>query len=213
MTYSYNLNIYGFVFVFHVPSDEGAATSSEHGIVINPSVDIENADFPEALSIARECYEYVCLIPIIAHWRHIWNTSNQYVNNVPIQMIEKFRKGNLPVPEWMEQFYQDLQTGNRPEIEPARLSAKEKRLRNGYVYLLKSDTGHYKIGRTIDPENRQKTFGVQLPFNVQFECLIKSDDNHKLEKSLHERFEHRRVRGEWFDLTDDDVEYIKGLAE
>lgn len=82
----------------------------------------------------------------------------------------------------------------------------------GYVYLLQSPTSAYKIGRTRDPNNRMRTFGVQLPFEVDFICVIKTGDMYELERRLHERYADKRIRGEWFALDSEDVEYIKGLA-
>jgi hypothetical protein len=82
----------------------------------------------------------------------------------------------------------------------------------GFVYLLQSPTGYYKIGLTGDPDNRAKTFGIQLPFEVEFLALIPTEDMRVLEQELHRRFAEKRVNGEWFSLDDGDVEYIKGLA-
>lgn len=79
---------------------------------------------------------------------------------------------------------------------------------SGYVYLLRSDTGFYKIGRAKNPKNRLATFNVKLPFEVQFEHLIKSNDYKRLEKELHERYDHLRVNGEWFNLDPKDIEEI-----
>ena len=91
-------------------------------------------------------------------------------------------------------------------------SAKKKANYSGYVYLLKSEVGHWKIGRAKDPVARIKTFTVKLPFRVEYETLIKTDDMQKLERELHERFADKRLDGEWFDLDADDVEYIRGLS-
>lgn len=82
----------------------------------------------------------------------------------------------------------------------------------GYVYLLQSPTSAYKIGRTRNPNDRMKTFGIQLPFEVEFICVIKAEDMIELERKLHDKFADKRVGGEWFRLTLEDVEYIKGLA-
>jgi hypothetical protein len=105
--------------------------------------------------------------------------------------------------------------------ETVKLEAREQRLseralivRNpaGYVYLLKEINGaHYKIGKTVDPNNRVATFGVQLPYAVEYEHLIKTDNRHILEGELHQRFADKRVNGEWFNLEPSDVDYIKGL--
>ena len=82
----------------------------------------------------------------------------------------------------------------------------------GFVYLLQSPTSAYKIGRASNPHNRLKTFGVQLPFEVEFIALIQTDDMHNLERELHALFDNKRINGEWFALTQQDVEYIRGLA-
>lgn len=82
----------------------------------------------------------------------------------------------------------------------------------GYVYLLQSPTGAYKIGRTINPANRLKTFTVKLPFEVEYICTIKTPDMVALEQELHARFASKRINGEWFALNDEDIAYIKGLA-
>lgn len=89
---------------------------------------------------------------------------------------------------------------------------QQTRPKHGFVYLLQSPTSAYKIGRTKDPQSRMKTFGIQLPFEVEYACLIETPDMYDLESRLHSRFAKKRINGEWFNLTNDDVEYIKSLA-
>ena len=82
----------------------------------------------------------------------------------------------------------------------------------GYVYLLKSDHGLYKIGRAESAEHRVGTLGVQLPFEITPEHFIKCEDMVSAEKMLHDMFAERRQRGEWFRLNKGDVAYIKAMA-
>jgi hypothetical protein len=82
----------------------------------------------------------------------------------------------------------------------------------GYVYLIKSPTGAFKIGRTKNPADRLKTFSVKLPFEVEYVCLIPTSDMHGLEADLHGRFTSKHVNGEWFALDATDVDAIKALA-
>ena len=82
----------------------------------------------------------------------------------------------------------------------------------GFVYLLQSPTSAYKIGRTKNPDDRLKTFGVKLPFEVEYVCLIKTADMGALEAELHGYFADKRINGEWFNLTPDDVAQIKEMA-
>lgn len=97
------------------------------------------------------------------------------------------------------------------EVQARELRALRKSNQAGYVYLVKAETGQYKIGLSKDPHNRAKTFGVLLPFNVEFEALIKTDNMRLLEAQLHQRFASKRLYGEWFKLEPADVEYIKSL--
>lgn len=79
----------------------------------------------------------------------------------------------------------------------------------GYVYVLKSDSGHYKIGKTANPEDRIKTFGVKLPMEVEYLVLIQSHNYHQLEARFHQQFKHKRVNGEWFNLSTADLIYLQ----
>lgn len=79
------------------------------------------------------------------------------------------------------------------------------------VYLMKM--GEYcKIGFTRTSSTKRKTVlqsGSPLPIEIIHEI---STPNYKdVERSLHERFASKRRSGEWFALSPDDIEYIKGL--
>lgn len=85
---------------------------------------------------------------------------------------------------------------------------RQPRTRSGYVYLLQSDNGYWKIGRTANPDDRLRTFNVKLPFKVSYKRLIKASDMYELEARLHTTYARCRVDGEWFRLTDADVNAI-----
>lgn len=78
----------------------------------------------------------------------------------------------------------------------------------GYVYIVRSDTGHYKIGRTADPSNRLRTFGLKLPVEIEPIILIKTGDMVRLEKTLHQQYRHKRINGEWFSLCPVDLVWL-----
>lgn len=101
------------------------------------------------------------------------------------------------------------------QIKPRRgkKSKGKQRTTTGFVYLLRTEQGHYKIGKTVNPQSRKKTFGVRLPFAVEYVVTIKTDDYTRLEKLLHQRFAEKRMRGsEFFALTSDDVQFILSLG-
>ena len=78
--------------------------------------------------------------------------------------------------------------------------------RIGVVYFLRADNGLTKIGRTMNMGQRFKVFSTHLPYELEVVRLIHSDNCHELERRLHLRFADKRVRGEWFNVTQDDIE-------
>jgi hypothetical protein len=85
-------------------------------------------------------------------------------------------------------------------------------LSSGWVYILRSASGEYKIGRTKNPEDRLATFAVKLPFRVEYDCLIFSRDTVALESHLHQQFGHKYLDGEWFALNETDLSWLGILA-
>lgn len=72
---------------------------------------------------------------------------------------------------------------------------------NQRTYLMKdSNTGYTKIGKAIDPKYRERTLQSEKPTISLFAVC---DDNIELE--LHKKFEDKRIRGEWFDLKDNEL--------
>ena len=88
---------------------------------------------------------------------------------------------------------------------------KSKLKKPGYVYVLRSPTGAFKIGYTNNPSNRLRTFSVKLPFEVDYELLIKTDDMRDLEAELHDYFAEKAINGEWFALTADDLAELRKM--
>lgn len=80
------------------------------------------------------------------------------------------------------------------------------------VYLLYATTGIYKIGLTGHAYSRLSGFQTMTPCRVWFVALIPTTNMNALEKALHNQFASKRVQGEWFDLSADDVAYIQSLA-
>lgn len=81
----------------------------------------------------------------------------------------------------------------------------------GYIYLIEGLPGHYKIGLTVDPKERIGTLGVQLPYPIRVIHLIPAENMEAAENHLHDLFRGKRVRGEWFELDEQEVAFIKGI--
>jgi hypothetical protein len=81
-----------------------------------------------------------------------------------------------------------------------------------YVYLMIDLTNNYhKIGISNNPRVREKTLQSEKPV---IELLAsKRFPNRKIansfEQALHQAYSDKRIRGEWFDLTEKEIEDIK----
>lgn len=78
------------------------------------------------------------------------------------------------------------------------------------VYLLRCGE-HYKIGMSDNVSKRVKQIQTNSPHEVKHIHTIPTDNPSDLEQQLHTRFASKRVRGEWFALSDDDVSFICSL--
>ena len=93
-------------------------------------------------------------------------------------------------------------------IHPSRNPEK------GSIYLASAEgSGRYKIGLTTGAvKTRVKSFrtGSAFPIAIEFDFYAK--DVAAMEMALHKRFDHCRVKGEWFYLSKQDISEIKAIA-
>jgi len=75
---------------------------------------------------------------------------------------------------------------------------------NGYIYIIRQPD-FYKIGQTLYPSRRLKAYHTNNPNNVKYCLLAKVADMDKVETILLTKFEAQVHRGEWFNLTSNDL--------
>jgi hypothetical protein len=81
-----------------------------------------------------------------------------------------------------------------------------------YVYVFRLAT-FYKIGCSKNPAHRMRRIaGAVLPFEYELIHVIESRNSRALEKALHLLFQEKRVRGEWFELTPQEVDVLKQIT-
>ncbi len=119
-------------------------------------------------------------------------------------VIKKFAKDYIKLLNTEIENYQPTEIRKKDTIE----IYKDKIC---YVYLMKdTSNNYYKIGISNRPKYREKTLQSEKP---TIELLIsKKFPVRKMaesfEKALHETYSESRIRGEWFDLTEKEIENI-----
>ena len=79
-----------------------------------------------------------------------------------------------------------------------------------FVYVLKVG-GLYKIGKAKDVNNRIRNLHLAEDHEVVFSVF--SNKPLELEKALHNKFKHLRVKREWFKLTDAELSEIAAYLD
>ena len=86
-------------------------------------------------------------------------------------------------------------------------------VQNGHsVYILKTGKNLYKIGKTQDLQKRLASYHTHLPILFRIVRHYITPHMDELEESLHTVFQHKRIKGEWFELAHSDLIICDNLA-
>lgn len=78
------------------------------------------------------------------------------------------------------------------------------------IYLLRDSIGLYKIGFTKDLNKRLKSLHTACSTDLEIIATFQTKHKRKVETSLHNRFNYKRVNREFFDLTyEDEINFLK----
>jgi hypothetical protein len=93
--------------------------------------------------------------------------------------------------------------------DPVKLTPKQRKA-SGYVYLMHGiGTVWYKIGHSVDPLTRAGAIGAKAPFEIDLMLSYWAEDRFHDERIWHAHFASKRASGEWFELTQSDIELFK----
>lgn len=101
-------------------------------------------------------------------------------------------------------------SGTTVESLEAEIGTNWRRI--GFVYLIKSPYG-YKIGKTIQIHDRLKLFNVKLPFKWELVSYIICESHGEMESQFHLNWKDKNLNGEWFILTNEDINVFNNLRE
>ena len=80
------------------------------------------------------------------------------------------------------------------------------------VYIIKTSKRLYKIGKTQDLQTRLAGYHTHLPIVFRVVRQYMAENMAEIEEALHIVFQHKRVKGEWFELVEDDLTICDNVA-
>jgi hypothetical protein len=84
----------------------------------------------------------------------------------------------------------------------------------GYIYLLSSDNGYHKIGRSVDVEDRRSQLEREIPVVIGIEYYFASKYYVAAEAYMHAKYERYRTgRYEWFKLGKKQLDDFKTFMD
>lgn len=99
------------------------------------------------------------------------------------------------------------------QVTKARQAKKGRfTLSAGYIYLLSSSVGYFKIGRALDIKTRMKSHERDYPVKLKLVHSIAVKYMIQCESFLLRLYRDKKMQGEWFELDDEDVDWIKSLT-
>ena len=81
-----------------------------------------------------------------------------------------------------------------------------------YLYLIKCQQ-FYKIGIANDVESRLAQLSTGNPFQLQLINVYGFENAEVVEKAIHQRFSSDRVRGEWFEIPNVNLDLFGEICE
>ncbi len=96
---------------------------------------------------------------------------------------------------------------NTLSISPEWIRAVSKK--SNYVYLIRAGNGLTKIGISYDIQKRLNMLNTASPVELSLIFFFEPSNAVKTEKYLHIKFDKKRVKGEWFNLSDSEIEWIR----
>lgn len=154
---------------------------------------------------------------IIFNTLELLSISSSLIRKGKYQEAEKLRSKaraiyrNLELHEKIYEVFLNFDYALDAELYYNKYSIKqEKDYTKAVVYFIyNSFTNRVKIGTSIDEYERVSTLENQS--GVKLELLKTIKGSYTKENEIHKKFKHLRIKGEWFEYTDELKKYIKSL--
>lgn len=144
-------------------------------------------------------------------WYHVFNTFQHQARS----LFEKLNYWTYDKDEIPEKGVMFLPRGYKgiaftpfytsPQPQPSTDTALKEPTQHFVYIMYNRRNNYYKIGHSTDPVYREKTLQAEEPEII---LLNKWFASPATEAALHQKFKYKRIRGEWFNLSPEDLSEI-----
>jgi hypothetical protein len=182
---------------FQVSVDDGYNRASE---ILRELLKLNGNQFERYKNFIHQNAEILKLVPYISLHYYNGGDVNTFGEFFSEEIISALLETSLPTEiericlnSFLEKFRKD-QAREANKILPT------------FIYLMRDErTSYHKIGKSNNPHHRERTLQSDNPLIVLVDSWLGVSSD---EKYLHKRFEKQRIRGEWFDLKEQDLQEI-----
>jgi hypothetical protein len=183
------------------------AFSDGGSIILNQNSPVDNPAYIAALKQLQVHVPYYHIRAYLDSEMHEYYYKGDWSNDPHLKLIiEAYEQNIIPITEEMYKRVISWMNGKAYLV-----TYPPKQVIDGFTYLMVDSNGLYKIGYSKDPATRLKKITSKAN-PVSIVCQIRNTNCAYLEYELHTKFHERRISGEWFELTAEDVDYITALA-
>lgn len=139
-----------------------------------------------------------------------FNLSSLFTGKFTLGKLFRFGKSTKRVTEKITKTISNVDFQERNDL--SEVNTIPKTSEGGYIYVVGLDNSepHYKIGYSKDPERRISSLSTGTPYSPELEFVVGPYQYpQEIESRLHNRFEAKNLNREWFELSEDDLRWIK----
>ena len=128
--------------------------------------------------------------------------------NERIELVRQYAIKHAEFSDVIELLPKSAENYNDAELPTAHATTTTE----GFVYMGVLKIGRekrYKIGKAVLVGRRTDQISIQLPEDLELVHTIRTDDAFGIEAYWHRRFEPKNTKGEWFNLSREDVQAFK----
>ena len=135
-------------------------------------------------------------------------------HNFPDWMVEVIANGELADKDLRQFAKKELEWRRNGMWPPHKKEIpSSKTTAHGYVYLVVSEDGAFKVGITGNMQERFQALQTSVPMKISLLHVLEVDDCLTVERHFHRIFAERKITGEWFRLTEEDIALFQNYEE